>query len=164
MFNLHRRSTTQAVSPALQDALTRQGAPLRLAPDSLHALTTRGRYAGRSVRFFRVFDRLKASQRQLSIRSFRDLDPHPELVVGAGHTEQNGAIVLMGRMTPEGEAPSRERADRAAHIDDEHLVFWDAAASRSSAAHLSEAASSWLQARSTQVLPTAPVLPRLARV
>ena len=58
-------------------------------------------------------------------------------------------------------APARELADRAAHLDDEHLVFWNAAASKTSAAHLSEAASSWHTARQSQ--PVAPVveLPRL---
>jgi hypothetical protein len=141
MFNLRRSSTPQAISSALQNALTRQGAPSGLAPDSLQVLTTRGRYAGRSVRYFRVFDRLKASQRQLSILRFRDLDPHPELVVAGGHTEQSGAIALMGRMTPEGEAPSRERADRASHMDDEHLVFWDAAASHSYAVAAKQASN-----------------------
>jgi hypothetical protein len=165
MFNVHRSSPAQAISPTLKHALTLVAAPSGVAPDSLRVLTTRGRYAGRNVRYFRVFDRLLASQRDLSIRGFRDLDPYPELVVGAGHTERDGAIAVTGRVAAaEGPAPLRERADRAVHQDDEHLVFWDAAASRSSAAHLSQAAASWLQARPTHVLQAAPALPRLARV
>ena len=164
MLNLRRSSTAQSISPALQRALTGQGAPSGLAPKSLQVLTTQGRYSNRNVSYFRVFDQLQASQRDVSIRSFRDLDSHPELIIGSGHTEHNGAMALTGRAAiGEGPAPSRERADRAAHQDDEHLVFWDAAASRSSAARLSEAAASWLQAQSIQVVEPAPPLPTFAR-
>jgi hypothetical protein len=57
----------------------------------------------------------------------------------------------------------REPADRSAHLDDQHLVFWNAEASRVSAAHLSEAAAAWLQAVSKHPTVTRPELPRLAR-
>ena len=39
----------------------------------------------------------------------------------------------------------REPADRSLHQDDQHLVFWNADASQASAAHLSEAATTWHQ-------------------
>jgi len=44
----------------------------------------------------------------------------------------------------------REPADRSLHQDDQHLVFWNADASQASAAHLSEAATTWHQGVSSK--------------
>ena len=74
------------------------------------------------------------------------------------------ATAAMASATPEPTAPLvRQPADRAAHLDDQRLVFWNAEASRISAAQLSEAAATWHKAVAKQpALPT-PELPRLAR-
>jgi hypothetical protein len=57
----------------------------------------------------------------------------------------------------------RQPADRAAHLDDQHLVFWNADVSRASAAQLSLAAAAWLQAVSKQPALATPELKRIAR-
>jgi hypothetical protein len=72
--------------------------------------------------------------------------------------------VLTSGATPSVKLPLvREPADRTAHLDDQHLVFWNAEASATSAAHLSQAAAAWLQAVSSQPEVAKPELPRLAR-
>jgi hypothetical protein len=58
----------------------------------------------------------------------------------------------------------REPADRTAHQDDQHLVFWNAESSQASAAHLSEAAGTWQLAVSKQPAAPESKLPRLARI
>jgi hypothetical protein len=146
MFSFLRTASPHPPSLALQQALTHQGLPVGPPVNTLRVLATQGKYAGRSVNYFRVFD--PAAQGNLSVRTFNDLDSHPELIVGSGHAEHDGAVALTERATATiPPVLARERADRAAHADDEHLVFWNAEASRSSAAHLSEAASTWHQAR-----------------
>jgi hypothetical protein len=163
MFSFMRNTSPREPSVALQRALTQQGLPLGLSVKTLRVLASQGKYAGRSVRYFRVFD--PAARSQVSVQSFHDLDGHPELVVGSGHMEHNGALSLTGPPTVTATlTPARERADRALHADDEHLVFWNSEASSSSAAHLSQAAATWLVARSTQTAEPVVELPRLGRV
>jgi hypothetical protein len=164
MFSFLRNTASQEPWPGLQRALTRQGLPVGVDPKALRVLTTQGSYAGRSVRFFRVFDTHLAVQRDVVVQTFKDLDAHTDLVIGSGHFENGGALSLTERVsaTP-APVPSRERADRSAHTDDEHLVFWNAEGSRSSAVHLSEAAASWHQARSTQPAEAPVMVPRLER-
>jgi hypothetical protein len=139
MFSFLRNTSPHQPSVALQQALTQQGLPLGLPANTLRVLTAQGKYAGRAVRYFRVFDPHGAAQGNLTVRTL---------------TER---ATVMAAPTP-----NRERADRAAHPDDERLVFWNAEASRSSAAHLSEAASTWLHARSSQA-EAVPQLPGLGR-
>lgn len=162
MFSFLRNPSPSEPSVALQRALTQQGLPLGLSAKTLRVLATQGKYAGRSVRYFRVFD--PAARGQISVQTFDDLNSHPELVVGSGHMEHNGALTLTERATVMTTlTPTRERADRALHADDEHLVFWNSEASRSSAAHLSEAAATWHLARSTDAADPLTELPRLGR-
>jgi hypothetical protein len=164
MFSFLRNPSSHQPSRALQHALTQQGLPAGLSATTLRVLTTNGRYAGRSVRYFRVFDPLRLAHGDKSVRGFRDLDARPELVLSSGHMEHDGALAMTERLPAMAQPVSpRERADRAAHADDEHLVFWNSQASRSSAQHLSEAAASWHQARSTQPVEPVRELPRLAR-
>src|SRR5215207_8125118 len=59
-------------------------------------------------------------------------------------------IVVPARPAPAALTPAREPADRTAHPDDQHLVFWNSETSQASAAHLSEAAATWHQAVSKQ--------------
>jgi len=76
------------------------------------------------VRYFRAFDPARAAERGIQVRLFTDLDTHAELVLGSGHVERDGTVVLSQR---DGSALSttfkRSEADRAAHGDDERFVF-----------------------------------------
>jgi hypothetical protein len=164
MFSFLRNAPSQAPSPGLQQALTQQGLPVGLSAGTLRVVATHGSYAGRSVRFFRVFDPHMAAQRGVVVRTFKDLDAHADLVMGSGHFENRGALCLTERVpATTAPTPSRQPADRSAHADDEHLVFWDEEGSRSSALHLSAAAATWRDARSSQAAEAALKVPGLER-
>ena len=55
---------------------------------ALSVVESRGRYAGREVRYFRVFDPARTSTRGLTIRSYQDLSAHPSLLLRTGHVER----------------------------------------------------------------------------
>jgi hypothetical protein len=78
------------------------------------------------------------------------------MLLAAGHVEHEGLVVVNRPMEPEGAAPTREPANRATHADDERLVFWDAAAARSSEAILSAPAATWQRARSASIAHVSP--------
>jgi hypothetical protein len=129
MFNFFNRP--QLRYPTIRQALVEAG--LSAAGDSarIAVLEKHGQYAGRRVNFFRAFE-----------------PGHQDLLLRSGHVEPEGKVILDGVSGPEGATPVRERANRADHTDDEHLVFWDADAARTSEATLSAPAATWLHARS----------------
>jgi hypothetical protein len=93
-------------------------------PATLPMTMRHGSYAGRRVDYFRVFDPVRAAERRIDVRGFGDLDPHADLMLGSGHIEQHGSVVLTRRdAAPSIPILARERADRALHGDDEHQVF-----------------------------------------
>jgi hypothetical protein len=126
MFDFLRTYGSREPSLALQQALLEQGTPSDVSVTSLRVLTRSGSYAGRAVRYFRVFDPRQAAQNNLSVRKFTDLDGRPGLIVGSGHIDQHGVVHLAARepatATP-APAPTRVPAARAKHADDQHLVF-----------------------------------------
>jgi len=124
MFNWLRRRGTQHPGLALREALLKDGLPAGIDPATLGLLEEHGQYAGRRVTYVRVFAALRAADLGLQPRAFGDLDRHPELLVAAGHVEQNGTVVIT-RRPMESDAPlhARDKADRAAHADDERHVF-----------------------------------------
>ncbi len=126
MFNMFRRSQPGQPSAALCQALLGEGLPPGMDPASLRVAVQRGSYSGRSVKYFRVFDAIRVTERALEVRSYADLDSHPDLVLGSGHFEADGAVVLSKRdhpsMTP---SSARTQADRSVHGDDEQFVFPD---------------------------------------
>ena len=126
MFNLFRKSQPQHPTAAIVQAMTTDGLPPGMDAATLTVLQQRGSYSGRKVSYFRVFDPLRVSDRPFKVNEFGDLDAHPELVVGSGHVEQNGAVVLtrMDRTHSSG-AFARSEAVRADHDDDERFVFPD---------------------------------------
>lgn len=130
MLNLFNRS--QPRYPTIRQALVRAGLSAASDPARVTLLEKHGQYAGRRVTFFRAFE-----------------PGQQDLLLGSGHVEREGHVVVDSRSEPEGLTPVRERANRADHADDERLVFWDAAAARSSEASLSAPAATWLHARST---------------
>jgi hypothetical protein len=99
----------------------------------------------------------------------RDVSPAPRKVARSMfrflHRSKPTSAVSAVSAPPAPSTPLvRQPADRAAHLDDQHLVFWNSGVSRASAEQLSEAAASWHQAvRNNPVIAT-PELPRIARV
>jgi len=125
MFDFLRRSSPQHPSTALRHALEQDGLlPVRDAPPAFDVVEARGRYAGRTVRYFRAFDPARTGERGLTIRSYQDLSAHPGLLLRTGHVEEDGAVIIADRgPAMDAAIPVRERADRAAHTGDERFVF-----------------------------------------
>jgi hypothetical protein len=146
MFGFPRRSESRPLSAGLRQAIVRDGLVPGVDADTIGVVEAPGQYAGRSVTYFRMYDQTRAATQAVSVHAVRDLDLHPDLLLGSGHVERNGAVVITATATV-GAAPARQPADRAAHADDAHLVFWDSEASRISATKLSQASAAWLQAR-----------------
>ena len=133
MFDFMRRSSPQSPTTAIRHALKDDGL-FSAGGESvaLSVVESRGRYAGRTVRYFRVFDPARTSTRGLNIRSYQDLSAHQNLVLRTGHVEADGSVIIDHRVpsldaaiVPSLDAaiPVRERADRAAHSGDERFVF-----------------------------------------
>ena len=97
MFNLFRKSQPRQPTPALCQALLNQGLPPGMDPSTLHVIERRGSYSGRNVRYFRVFDGIRVTERALEVRRYADLDASPDLVLGSGHFETDGAVFLSKR-------------------------------------------------------------------
>ena len=130
MFSVFRRSHLHQPTATLARALADEGLPPGMDPATLRVVEQRGSYAGRRVQYFRVFDPIRATEHAVQVRVFGDLDAHPELVLGAGHVEQHGAVILSRRERPPASTTyARLEADRAAHGDDEQFVFPDRASS-----------------------------------
>jgi hypothetical protein len=121
MFKFLNRSTPRYLT--IRQTLAQAGVPSAASPTGLTVLERMGSYSGRRVNFFRAFDPTSAEARSLHVQAYRDLDAHQELVLGSGHVEREGLVMLDGR--PEAEHPTlpRDLADRTAHADDERFVF-----------------------------------------
>jgi hypothetical protein len=113
MFSLFKRSHQQQPTAALARALAQEGLPPGMDPATLAVVEQRGSYAGRGVRYFRVFDPIRATERAVQVRVFGDLDSHSELVLGSGHVEHDGAIVLSRREGTQPRGPMHDRAELA---------------------------------------------------
>ena len=125
MLGFRHRSGQRSPSAAICRALESDGLPSGIdRASALGVVESRGRYSGRTVTYIRVFDPARATERGLDVRSFEDLDTHPDLVLRAGHIERDGTVMIKWR-APSADAatPVRERADRAAHEGDERFVF-----------------------------------------
>src|SRR5579859_6472780 len=94
MFSFLRESQSQQPTAAIAQALTNDGLPPGMDPSTLSVLQHDGSYSGRKVSYFRVFDPVRVAERSVKVADFADLDAHPELVLGSGHVEKNGAVVL----------------------------------------------------------------------
>ena len=95
-----------------------------MQPATLSVVEQHGTYSGRRVSYFRVFDPIRVAERELQVHRFTDLDRHPNLILGSGHLEGDGSVVLSKRGKPHpAEAPIRSDANRSAHPDDEQIVF-----------------------------------------
>jgi hypothetical protein len=144
MFNFLQRSAPRY--PTIRQTLVNAGLLSAMDPDALAVLERHGSYSGRRVNFFRAFNPTHATAGAIRVRAFADLDAHRELVLGSGHVEREGMVVLNSQADQNDAVPIREPADRAAHADDQRFVFRDAEFARSSGATLSEPAAAWLHA------------------
>ena len=127
MFDILRRSSPRELSRTVRHAFERDGLLFVIdAYPAHHMAELRGRYAGRTVTFIRVFDPAHVAKRGLKVRAYRDLDAHLDLVLATGRIEDDGEVTI-DRMAPVAEAavPARARRDRAAHAGDERFVFPD---------------------------------------
>jgi len=124
MFSMFRKSQPRRPTAALCNALAGDGLPPGMEASSLSIVERRGSYSGRRVTFFRAFDPTRVAERALQVRAYADLDVHPDLVIGSGHVESDGAVVLTRRPRPPLVSPLvRTEADRSTHGDDEQFVF-----------------------------------------
>ena len=130
MFTFFKRS--RPPHPTIRQTLVQAGVPDAGDPTRVAVLEQHGQYCGRPVNFFRAVDPARQDR-----------------LLGSGHVEHEGTVVLNSWPEAEGAAPTRAPANRADHSDDERLVFWDAALARSSETTLSAPAATWLRARST---------------
>ena len=127
MFSMFRKSQSHQPTAAMARVLTSNGLPPGMDPATLSVVHQNGSYSGRRVSYFRVFDPLRIAERSVKVQEFADLDGYPELVIGSGHVEKDGAVVLTRVEHPQ--APSattfaRSEAVRADH-DDARFVFPD---------------------------------------
>jgi hypothetical protein len=124
MFSLSRKSQPRQLTTAMTQALVSHGLPPGMQPSTLSVVLQHGSYSGRRVSYFRIFDPIRLAERGLRVHAFTDLDAHPDLVLGSGHVESDGAVVLSTRRDSQvTRTPVRSEADRSAHIDDERIVF-----------------------------------------
>ena len=125
MFDFMRGLGPRSPSTALRHALEQDGLLTTIgAPPALSVVEVSGRYAGRSMRFFRVFDLARTSERGFTIRAYGDLSVHPELVLRTGRIEEDGSVMLDHRATAiDAPISVRIRADRAAHEGNERFIF-----------------------------------------
>jgi hypothetical protein len=125
MFDFMRRSSPQSPTTAIRHALKEDGL-FSVGGESvaLSVVELRGRYAGRTVRYFRVFDPARTGTRGLNIRSYKDLDAHPSLLLRTGHVEEDGSVIIDYRVPSlDAAIPVRERADRVVHAGNERFIF-----------------------------------------
>jgi hypothetical protein len=137
MFRVFNRS--QPRYPTIRQALVHSGLSAAGDPTQVAVVEKHGQYAGRRVNFFRAVE-----------------PGHQDQLLGSGHVEREGLVVVNNRPEPEGAAPTRQPANRATHADDERLVFWDPDLARLSEATLSAPAATWLHARSSLTAPITP--------
>jgi hypothetical protein len=97
MFDFLRRAQPHQPNPQLVHALAGDGLPPGMDPATLLVMHSKGSYSGRNVSYFRVFDPRRATDRGLQLRVYDDLDKHPDLILGSGHVERDGAVVLNRR-------------------------------------------------------------------
>lgn len=97
VFNLFRRSQLRRPTDGIAKALVSNGLPPGMDPSTLAFVLRHGSYAGRRVNYFRVFDPTRVAERNVQIKNFADLDASPELVIGYGHVEVDGTVVLSRR-------------------------------------------------------------------
>jgi N-dimethylarginine dimethylaminohydrolase len=99
MFGFMHGSGSRSLSKAMRRALEKDGLPSGISSASmLRVVQSAGRVSDRTVTFIRVFDPVRAAERAVDVRSFRDLDAQPGLILKAGHIESDGIVVITRHM------------------------------------------------------------------
>ena len=135
MFGFMRRSGSRSLSKAMRRAIEKDGLPSGIGSASmLRMVQSGGRVADRKVTFIRIFDPVRAAERALDVRVFRDLDAQPGLILKAGHIEPDGIVVIL-RQTPARDIAmsGSTRTDQVAPGDGIPAVFRGADAATSGA-------------------------------
>ena len=126
MFDFLRNPGMRPLSAALRQALAADSLPAGLHVAQLGVVESRGRYAGRSVTYIRVFDPASAARRSVDVSSrhaYKDLNAHLDLVLRAGFIEKDGTVVLYARPTAASAAANSDAIpDRGTHPDTADLV------------------------------------------
>jgi hypothetical protein len=124
MFGFLRRSAPRPLSDAIRRAIQSEGGTGPHRDSSLlRMVEAGGRYSGRKVTYFHVFDPTTSAQRSLNIRRFQDFDVFPGLILRSGHVEGDGTVVLTRpAVIRTAGTPARAAADRTMHSDDAHIV------------------------------------------
>ena len=125
MFGFLRAPAPRSPSAAICRVIEQSGLPAWISSSSmLRVVESRGRYAGRPVLFIRVFDPVRAAEREVIVQRFRDLDAQPSLVLWSGHVERDG-LVALSRRSPglDMRTPMRSCADRTTRADGDRSVF-----------------------------------------
>jgi len=124
MFGLFRRPAPRPLTPAIEYAIEKDGlTPDVSNPSLLRMVESNGRYSGRKVTYFRVFDPTSSAQRALGIQRYQDFDVFTGRILRSGHVERDGTVVLTGPVIVRpAETPIRTQADRTEHANDAHIV------------------------------------------
>ena len=111
MFGFMRRSAVRRPGKALRRALEKDGLPPGIVSASvLRVVELKGRFSDRKVTHIRIFDPARVLQCAPAVRSFRDLDAHPDMVLRAGHIETNGSIFITRKeVSRDAEPPLRAK-------------------------------------------------------
>jgi hypothetical protein len=125
MFGFLRTPDPRSPSAGISHAVEQAGLPADIKHSSmLRVVESRGRYSGRKVLFFRVFDPARTAACAVVVQRYRDLDEYQSLVLWSGHVERDGIVAITrGAAAIDTGAPTRVQADRTAHADDERFVF-----------------------------------------
>jgi hypothetical protein len=81
------------LTDAIRHAIEKDGMT-PASPSKLRMVEVGGRYSGRKVTYFRVFDPSNAAQQTLDIQRYQDFDVFQGLVLRSGHVERDGTVVL----------------------------------------------------------------------
>jgi hypothetical protein len=107
MFGFFKKSGPHPASAGLSQALVTAGRVSSTDVAELRVLDRRGTYSARPVTHFRVFNAVNLANRAVTVATYTDLDPYPELVLATGHLEQDGTVVLNRAHNPSSPAPGR---------------------------------------------------------
>jgi hypothetical protein len=95
MFGRFRRPAPRPLSDAILRAIEKDGlTPVVDNPSQLQMVESRGRYADRPVTYFRIFDPTSAAHAAVEIRRYQDFDVFAGRILGSGHVERDGTVVL----------------------------------------------------------------------
>lgn len=88
-------SKSAALRPEVRQAIQERHSLSNAALDGLRVVEKRGKFAGRPVIYFRIFQTSAASVGDRLVRSYGDLDHSANLVTYEGHEEMDTQLVSL---------------------------------------------------------------------